>query len=175
MNQEVGEINKWLNTFRPTQNGHHFSDNTFKCIFLNENIRISIKHSLKFVAKCPINNIPALVPIMAWHWPGAKPLPELMMVRLPTHISVTRPQWVNIKVLNRAFNKYKYSLKWWQLDMIKLLSVSYLRYKCNRRRAPSTVWLEAARGPRGSLSVGGEKTKGKRCHVFRIRRLKCHK
>ena len=32
--------------------------------FLNENIRISIKISLKFVPKFPINNIPELVQIM---------------------------------------------------------------------------------------------------------------
>ena len=34
---------------------------TFKRIFLNERVRISIKMSLKFVPKGPINNIPALV------------------------------------------------------------------------------------------------------------------
>ena len=32
---------------------------------------------------------------MAWRRPGDKPLSESMMVRLPTHICVTRPQWVN--------------------------------------------------------------------------------
>ena len=37
------------------------ADDIFKCIFLNENIRISIKISLKFVPKGPINNTPALV------------------------------------------------------------------------------------------------------------------
>ena len=42
-----------------------FSRRHFKCIFLNENIWISIKISLKFVPKGPINNIPALVQIMA--------------------------------------------------------------------------------------------------------------
>ena len=31
---------------------------------------------------------------MAWYCPGDKPLSEPMMVRLPTHILVTRPQWV---------------------------------------------------------------------------------
>ena len=34
---------------------------------------------------------------MAWRRPGDKPLSEPMMVRLPTHICVTRPQWVNKK------------------------------------------------------------------------------
>ena len=38
---------------------------------------------------------PALVQIMAWRRPGDKPLSGPMMVRLPTHICVTRPQWVN--------------------------------------------------------------------------------
>ena len=38
-----------------------FSDDIFKCIFLNENVWSLIKISLKFVAKGPINTIPALV------------------------------------------------------------------------------------------------------------------
>ena len=49
-----------VNTLRPRQKGHHFADNIFKCIFLNENIWIWIKISM-FVPKGPINNIPALV------------------------------------------------------------------------------------------------------------------
>ena len=53
-----------------------------------------IKISLKFVPKGPISNIPALVYIMAWRRPGAKPLSEPLMVSLLTHICVTRPQWV---------------------------------------------------------------------------------
>ena len=83
-----------INTLRPRQNGRHFTDDIFKCIFLNENVWIPIKISLKFVPQGPINNIPALVLIMAWRRPGDKPLSGPMMVRLPTHICVTRPQWV---------------------------------------------------------------------------------
>ena len=86
---------QWVNTLRPIQNGRRFADDTFKPIFLNENIQISIKISLKFVPKVPINNIPALVQIMAWRRPGDKPLSEPMMVCLLTHICITRPQWVN--------------------------------------------------------------------------------
>ena len=41
------------------------ADDTFKCKFVNENDLISIKISLKFVPKGPINNIPVLVQIMA--------------------------------------------------------------------------------------------------------------
>ena len=83
-----------FNTLRPRQNDRHFPDDTFKRIFLNENVRISIKISPKFVPKCPIKKIPALVQIMAWRRPGDKPLSEPMMIRLQTHICVTRPQWV---------------------------------------------------------------------------------
>ena len=97
--------NRGFNTLRPRQNGHHFADDIFKSIFLNENVLISIKISLKFIPKGPINNIPALVQIMAWRRPGDKPLSEPMMVRLLTHICVTRPQWVkrlHIGVLPQA-------------------------------------------------------------------------
>ena len=62
---------RWHNTLRPRQNVRHFPDDIFKCIFLNENIWISIKFSLKFVPKGPINNIPALVQIMAIIWTNA--------------------------------------------------------------------------------------------------------
>ena len=86
----------WLLSLRPRRNRRHFTDDIFKCIFLNENVWILIKISLKFVPKGPINNIPALVQIMAWRRPGDKPLSEPMMVSLPTDISITRPQWVKI-------------------------------------------------------------------------------
>ena len=46
------------------EDGRLFADDTFKRIFLNENIRISTKNSLKFVPKGLINNIPALVLIV---------------------------------------------------------------------------------------------------------------
>ena len=83
-----------INTLRQRQDGRHFPDDILICIFLNENEWHSIKISLKFVPKVPINNIPVLVQIMAWRRPGDKPLSEPMMVVLPTHICVTRPQWV---------------------------------------------------------------------------------
>ena len=84
-----------INTLRPRQNGRHFTDDIFKCIFLNENVQIPIGISLKFVPNCLINNNPALVQIMAWRRPGDKPLYEPVMVSLPKHICVIRPQWVN--------------------------------------------------------------------------------
>ena len=84
-----------FNTLRPRQDGRHFPDGIFKCIFSSENVSISINISVKFVPKSQINNIPALVHIMACRRPGDKPLSEPMMVILLTHICVTRPPWVN--------------------------------------------------------------------------------
>ena len=99
-----------LTTLRPRQNGRQFPDDIFKCIFLNENTWIYIKISLKFVPKSPINNIPALVQIMAWRRSGDKPLSESMMVSLLTHICVTRPQWVT-----------------WKLQWLLVLTISFFR------------------------------------------------
>ena len=83
-----------LNSLRPRRDRRHFADDSFKCVFLNENEWISLRISLKFVPKVRNNNIPSLVQIMAWRRPGDKPLSEPMVVSLPTHICVTRPQWV---------------------------------------------------------------------------------
>ena len=84
-----------INTLRPRQNGRHFADDIFKCIFLNEGIWIPIRIPKKFIPKCLIKNNPALVQIIACRRPGDKPLSEPMTVSLPTHICVIRPKWVN--------------------------------------------------------------------------------
>ena len=75
-----------INILRLRQDGHHFPDDIFKCIFLNENVWISIMISLKFVPKGPINNI---------RLAGTKPLSEPRMVSLLTYISDTQLQCVN--------------------------------------------------------------------------------
>ena len=88
-------------SLRPRQNVGRFADDTFKRIFLNENVRISIK--ISFVPMFRINNIPPLVQIMAWRRLGDKPLSEPMMVSLLTHICVTRPQWVKVGDFSQRF------------------------------------------------------------------------
>ena len=40
-----------VNTLRPRQDGRHFSDDVFKCIYFNENAWISIKILLKFCSQ----------------------------------------------------------------------------------------------------------------------------
>ena len=81
-----------LNILRPRQNGCHFADNIFKCIFLNENVWISLEISLKFIHRIQLT--------IFQHWfrcwqPGDKPLSEPMMVSLLMHICISWPQWVN--------------------------------------------------------------------------------
>ena len=66
---KYGFMKRYLvDTSRPRQNGRHFPDDIFKCIFLNENIGISLKMSLKFIPKGPVNNITALVRLGAGQW-----------------------------------------------------------------------------------------------------------
>ena len=84
----------FLNTLRPRQNGRRLADNICERIFLNGNILISINISLNVVPRGQINNIPALVQIIAWRGTGDKLLSEPMLIILLTHICVTRPQWV---------------------------------------------------------------------------------
>ena len=62
--------------------------------FVEWNVKILLKISLKFVPMVWYYNIPSVLQIMAWHWPGDKPLSEPIMVELQTHICVTQPQWV---------------------------------------------------------------------------------
>ena len=58
-----------------------FADDILKCIFVNENSRIPIEISLKFVPRSLIDYKPALVQVMAWCRTGDKPLPEPMLTQ----------------------------------------------------------------------------------------------
>ena len=69
-------------TLRPRPRGRDKMAAILKWIFLNENVWISIQISLKFVPWGPLNNIPSMVQIMAWHRPGDKPLSEPIMASL---------------------------------------------------------------------------------------------
>ena len=77
------------NTLRPGRNRRHFTDDIFKCIFLNENVWISNP-----IPKGSINDMRSLFQIMAWRRPNDKPLSEPMTVRLLMKLCVIRPQWV---------------------------------------------------------------------------------
>ena len=57
------------------------ADGIFKWILLNENGKIPIQISLKFVPMSLIDYMQVLVQVMAWRRTGDKPLPELMMTQ----------------------------------------------------------------------------------------------
>ena len=139
--------NLYINTLRPRQNGRHFADDIVKCIFLNENVWTSIEISLKFVPKGPINNIPALVQIMAWHRPGDKPLSEPMMVRLPKHIYVTWPQWVKAK--HRVLNHLLEAGGWLS---IKIPSYQYRKSHCGDKKILRPSYLHSGISYTGKMT-----------------------
>ena len=57
------------------------ADSILNGIFLNENVRIQIQISLKYVPRSPIDNKPALVQVMAWRKTGNKLFPGPMMTQ----------------------------------------------------------------------------------------------
>ena len=54
-----------ISTLRHEQNGWHFADNTFKSIFLDENLCILVQISPKFVPKCLIDSKSGFIQTMA--------------------------------------------------------------------------------------------------------------
>ena len=63
-----------LNSSPPGQTAAILADDIFKWIFLNENDRVPIEISLKFVPGSLVDNKPALVPIMAITRTNADPV-----------------------------------------------------------------------------------------------------
>ena len=116
-----------VNILRPRQNSPTFSDNIFKCIFLDENVSVSIKISWKFVPTVPINNIPKLVQIMAWRRPRDKPSSDPMMVCLQMHICVTRLQWVKAAKTNVFHNGNIMAIQMYYLYCVRRVEL------CDRR------------------------------------------
>ena len=80
-----------INPLRLKQIGHEFAAIS-KWIFLNENLCILIRISLKFVLKGPIDNKPALLQTMVWRWTGSKPCTNDGLVHWC--IYVTLPHWI---------------------------------------------------------------------------------
>ena len=68
-------------THPPGENDRHLVRRQFQKHFFNENDRIPIRVSLKFVHRSPIDNKPIFVRVMAWRWTGDKPLPEPMLTQ----------------------------------------------------------------------------------------------
>ena len=142
------------NSYPPGLNGRHFTDDIFKCVFLNENVWIRTKIQLKFVPKGPISNNPSLVQIMAWRRPGDKSISEPVMVSLLTHMCFTRHQWVNICNCKRnivclvTWNRYDsptsqstYSRH--DTWVMRLACFTFKARSVGNLQTPSSTWLEA--------------------------------
>ena len=54
-----------INSSPTGQNGRHFANNIFKCIFMNEEFYILFRISLKFVSKGGIDDSSTVVRVMA--------------------------------------------------------------------------------------------------------------
>ena len=113
-----------FSTLKPIQNDRHFTDDPFKCIFLNENEWISIEILLNFVSKGSINNIQAFVKIMAWRRQGEKAV-----------------IWTNVSLgLN-------YLISWnnFSCPMISFLNLSSLPavLRVRHDESPSSLWNQS--------------------------------
>ena len=96
------------NTLRLRLNCCHFADDIFKCIFLNENMWISMKMSLKYVPKVRINNIPSLVQKMAGVGSFLRGFSAICLFQ----------QWLPVR-----WNVHRFPFKLWQLT--PLLRTTY--------------------------------------------------
>ena len=98
----------------------------FNCIFLNENIRISIKISLKFVLKSPINNYPSLIQIrvIPRYW-----VPLFVSVKCvcPTCLSNVTFTISYLLYLLRQFAEWEASI-WQKMGWFKFLTFILLLY-----------------------------------------------
>ena len=132
------EVKHWsyvwtLNSLRPRQNGRHYADDNFKCIFLNENYEFWIRfHRIMF---------PRVQLAINKHWfrqwlgveQGTSHCLNQWWNVIPMHICITWLQWVNILnifsmgCLLRVFCR-------------KLTLLAALRLKCSRR-TKSVPWL----------------------------------
>ena len=83
-----------LNSSPPRQFGGKIADDIFKCIFVNENDWISIKISLKFIPKSPIDNKSVLDQVMAWRRQAPSHYLNQCWPSFLTHICGTRGRWV---------------------------------------------------------------------------------
>ena len=70
---ESGTLVHQFNTLRPRQDGRHFADDIFKCIFLMKMLEFRLLFHWSLFPRA-INNIPAMVQLMAWRRPGDKPI-----------------------------------------------------------------------------------------------------
>ena len=95
-----------------------FSDDIFKCFFINEKVCILIWIPPKCVPKGPIDNNSALVQVMAWRRIGDKPLPETEMIQFTDTYMRRSGRWVKLKIVIDGWDISCHSaLRWMLLDL----------------------------------------------------------
>ena len=114
------------------QNSCHFADDIFKCIFFNENVSIVNEISLKFVPIGPIDNMPALIQIMAWN----RRHPAIFCTNggLLYWCIYTQPQWVNTANAGRFL---KMSLAFSNCVVISITVIKNPQYQNHQKQRRS--------------------------------------
>ena len=101
-------IAPFFNTLWPRLNGCHFSDDSFKWNFCEQEMfKLRLRFHWSLFIWFELTIFQDLVQIMAWCLFSAKPLSEPMMVSLLSLICITQPQWVKI---NTVFPGLKFRL-----------------------------------------------------------------
>ena len=103
---QVTKVSPWepVNSISPGQNSRHFTDNIFRCIFMNEKFCILIKISLKYVSKGLINNNPALFSIMAWRQKALHSLLYAIIFQCLPNYSQSHQTWLMFFTSHFKFN-----------------------------------------------------------------------
>ena len=116
-----------FNTLRPRQNSRLFADVILHCISFNKNDLIQIKISLKIDPWGSIDNMPALVQIMACHY-----LNQWCPSSL-THLCVTRPQCLNNNHTSYWRKQlYIYSIPSLRIQFVAEYDKCIVEFKSNR-------------------------------------------
>ena len=118
-NYLIVEVKTWLliqalnsvKVLRTRQNGHHFADDVFICIFSNEDMLISIEISMNVVPKSPNINIPELVQIMVGRlsdMKGAKPFsqPNIVYWRIYASLGLNESIHITMKHIKPLLSNY---------------------------------------------------------------------
>ena len=124
-----------INALIPRQNGHHFADDIFKCIFLNENVWILIRLSQKFVLRSPIDNKPTLVQVMAWRRNNVNPVH--WRINAPLGGEESRPGFIERSVIY-AVPIYPWGLMYcvFSTEGLTLCTKTIRNHKPYRSRVP---------------------------------------
>ena len=114
---QVWQYKKGLNTLRPRQMAANFLMTFSNAFFLNRNISISIKISLKFVPNGLITIFQqSLIKIMAWRRPGDTPLYEPMVINLRMHICIyVCKAWISYYIPQQSLSCDSLSICSWKM------------------------------------------------------------